>query len=925
MAALLIIRSHRNRFLPMAVPIGVLAALLTMVCTLQLLVHLNIGIQFTLPNWAQGLRFCLSFFILPFWIQVINEYKNGKTQPIRSGSWFYIEPVMTVCVVAYNVSVSTESFKTATDMLGVYRPFHFYYMLTLATAVLAWSVFNVSKKTQRNVYSLMQFGACLAIPMLLFFAFRFEVISKPLGASALVLLLVWAAKESDLLNVIPSAMSGVLKQIDAGVMVFNAQHQLVYHNLFAEELLLISSHNASSIKTTTQITHIDGLPNEIRSAFDFDSQQTQSALVQIPTISRLNSQTETKKDIKESLNNEPENDGETCYLDASLTTIQNDKTKQNLGSILVLKDVSKRINSELKLAKSNKQLEQLDRQKSDFFAGISHEFRTPLTLSIGALTDALNGDYGTMPKKLNPVLNEAKENNQHLLRLVSQLLELSRLNEVQLNQGNAFFDPQKLSLKQLIKRTLANFESLGSKHTIKVDLRDNSSTDQLWFDTNSLEKVLMNLISNAFKSIQDNGQIDITLTDNQTSIKLSVKDSGHGISEDVLPNIFKAFYYHDTPHPNWPTGTGIGLYVTKQILDTHGANISVSSVEHQGTEFVIKFIKGREHLSSLISQPTTTQTISNIDESSQLNIASSDTINTNELTNKISNKTSNKIGEPTKNELETSNDKSFNSNTEKLVLVVEDNVQMRRYIRHHLAQEFRLIEAEDGEEGFALAQQSVPDLILSDLMMPKVSGLQLSRKIRSHAATSHIPIILLTAKNERKDKLDGFKLGIDDYITKPFEASELIARIHNLITSREVLRQHFSRTVDSSQALLEQTYTPLIEQEASFLTQLNAYLTAHLDNSDLLIKDIAAEFNMSERSFHRKLNALTGASPKQYIIKYRMEAACKLLVDTDKAISYIALTTGFGGSTQFSRAFKHQYQVSPSEYREQFQIPSTLN
>ena len=183
----------------------------------------------------------------------------------------------------------------------------------------------------------------------------------------------------------------------------------------------------------------------------------------------------------------------------------------------------------------------------------------------------------------------------------------------------------------------------------------------------------------------------------------------------------------------------------------------------------------------------------------------------------------------------------------------------------------------------------------------------------------------MTAKNERKDKLDGFKLGIDDYITKPFEASELIARIHNLITSREVLRQHFSRTVDSSQALLEQTYTPLIEQEASFLTQLNAYLTAHLDNSDLLIKDIAAEFNMSERSFHRKLNALTGASPKQYIIKYRMEAACKLLVDTDKAISYIALTTGFGGSTQFSRAFKHQYQVSPSEYREQFQIPSTLN
>ena len=909
MAVLLIIRSHRNRFLPMAVPIGALAVLTVMICTLQLLVHLSIGIQFTLPNWGQGLRFCISLFILPLWIQVINEYKNGKKQPIRAGAWLYIEPVITVFFVAYNVSISTESFKSVSDILGVYRPVHFYYMLTLATAVLVWSVYNVSKKTQRNAYSLLQFGACLAIPMLLFFAFRFDVVSKPLGASALVLLLIWAAKESDLLNVIPSAMSGVLKQIDAGVMVFNAQFQLVYCNQFAEKLLVAPNTNftsntnndndSESKQSTTRVTHIDGLPGAIRDAFDFNSQQIQSALVKLPYMPRLCSQAE------------PEHDEKACYLDATLTWIQNDKTRQHIGSILVLKDVSKRINSEHKLAKNNKQLEQLDRQKSDFFAGISHEFRTPLTLSIGALTDVLNGDYGELPKELSPVLNEAKQNNQHLLRLVSQLLELSRMNEVQLNQGKAFFEPQKLSLKQHIESTLANFESLGSKQSIKVDLRDESSTDQVWFDPSSLEKVLMNLLSNAFKSIQESGQIDITLTDDQTSIELSVKDSGHGIPEDVLPNIFKAFYYHDTPHAKWPSGTGIGLYVTNQILDTHGATISVNSIEHQGTEFVIRFVKGCEHFSSLVSQ-----SIANLDDSAQPNVVSSDHIDTDELSNKLSNT----IGEPTNTALETPIDKPISSNTEKLVLVVEDNVQMRRYIRHHLAKEFRLIEAEDGEEGFALAQQSVPDLILSDLMMPKVSGLQLSDKIRSHAATSHIPIVLLTAKTDGKDKLDGFKLGIDDYITKPFEAPELIARIHNLIASREVLRQHFSKPVDSSQVLPEQTHTLLIEQETSFLTQLNAYLSTHLDNNDLLIKDIAKEFNMSERSFHRKLNALTGASPKQYFIKYRMEAACRLLVDTDKAISYIALTTGFGGSTQFSRAFKHQHQVSPSEYREQFQV-----
>ena len=909
MSVVLVIRSQRNRFLPMASPILALAILMILVCGAQLLEHLSFDIQLDTPAWVLSLWLTTSILILPIWTHIIGEYKYQQKLPIKHNAWMYIEPLITISVAFYAAFEQNGHIRNLPDLLGDYQPFHFAYMVTVSTFVVAWSVYNVSLKSQRNLSSLFQFGACLALPLLLFLGYRIGLVSKPMGASALVLLLIWAAKESDLLNVIPSAMSGVLRRIDAGVLVFNSQRQLVYRNSSAKQLLQTSGAPDTSLKKTynNRVTHLDDLPEGVRTAFNFDSEKTQNQLIELPASLYLNRETSDNS----KLNN--------CYLDATLSPIKNDKTQHYLGSILVLKNVSKRVHSELKLAQSNQQLLQLDQQKSDFFAGISHEFRTPLTLSIGGLSDALNGDYGDVSETLSPVLEQAKQNNQRLLRLVAQLLELSRLDSLKFDRGAALLNPQEISLERVLEGVLANFESLAPKQKTKIQRNNQSSSSQLWFDLNSLEKVIMNLVSNALKSIQESGEIIITLADNDTAITLSVKDTGNGIPETVLPHIFKAFYYHDKPHPQWPTGTGIGLYLVKTILDTHGATITVNSTEGEGSEFIVTFIKGHQHLDHLTDIKALAPA-SNQENVTHLTRDFSDDIELDE-----SAEIPNEVDYYALSESPNTSSKQTNQDSEKLVLVVEDNVQMRRYIRHHLAKEFRLIEAEDGEEGFELAKQSVPDLILSDLMMPTSNGLQMSHNIRSTPATSHIPIILLTAKAEPNDKLDGFKLGIDDYITKPFDATELIVRIHNLIKSRDILRERFSKDFTSSQSIKTSTNSPLLDQESLFLKRLDTYISSNLSNSDLLIADVATEFHMSERSFHRKLNALTGSSPKQYIIKLKMRVACKLLSESDLTISAIALNSGFGGSAQFSRAFKHQYQVSPKEYRDQAKLKVHVN
>lgn len=821
--------------------------------------------------------------VIPIYVYCISEYKHNKKIPISHYAWLWIEPVMVHIAIAINIPNidPTLSFKHY-DLIGNYYYFHFTYVLIAMPVLVIWSVRIVNKKNNNSLYKTVQFCLCLATPMVLFTLFIFGFLAKPIGASTMILILLWAAKESNLLDAVPSALSGILNRVNVGVLVFNVPMQLVYSNAFAR-LFLPPFETAK--KDNHKLT-LSCLPDELKKPFDFDLTETQNVVVKLNK--ELSEQITSKKS--------PYLD---CYIDATLSPIYNPKTEQFLGQTLLLQDVSERELSALSLADNNLQLTNLNQRKSDFFANISHEFRTPLTLSIGGLSDTLNGGYGALPSNFVPVLNNVKHNNQRLLTLVEQLLELSRLN-----QGQSLYRPTAINLSDVLSGVLANFESIALKQKITINVTNEADLQTLWFDENSLEKVLMNVISNAFKSIHQQGNIDLTISQQAMELSLSIKDSGHGIAEDVLPFIFDAFYYHDRANILWSSGTGIGLYMVKQILDFHGAHISVQSTADIGTEFTIRFKAGNTHLNHTQhnDKPTiiTTETTPIASPTTHTNVHPTHTSNTSG------------INEYTE----------INESTEKLILIVEDNIQMRRYIRRHLGQAFRLIEAEDGEEGYALAQQSVPDLILSDLMMPKLNGFELSKKIRNSNATSHIPIILLTAKADPNDKLAGLKLGIDDYITKPFDASELIARVHNLIASREQLKQHFSSFDQTTQPDLSQVpitsnkeTQKLVSKEALFLERLDSHVFQNMEYSNLRISSIADHFHMSERSLHRKLNALTGNSPKQYVMSLRMQEAQKRLITTTETANAIAISTGFNDAAHFSRAFKAQNQLTPLEFR----------
>ncbi len=906
------VRSLRNRFLPMAAPVGVLAAIGVFTFPLRLFTfltatypHIADSIEIDSFNQvSQFISYIVPFLILPIWVQIVTEYKYSQKTSAVQYAWLWIEPVIALGVTVNSVAQAWPVVVyNSSELLGAYRPVHFMYMLIVGIVVFVWSILTVRGKNPNSWRSYITFAVFLASPIVLHFLYRTGFTEMPFAFFALIFIVLWAAKESNLLDVVPSAKSGVLHQIDASVFVFNGQKRLVYSNQAARDWL-----NTYNIKQTknTKITTAD-FPASLHADFDFANSESQNLLL---TLEAPPAETSELKQPQSSITNghvddkEAQNHYSERYLDVTFNTINNPKTQQFLGHILLLQDVSKREWARIELLESNQKLAALDQQKSDFFAGISHEFRTPLTLSIGNLTDTLNGDYGELPSNFAPILSNVKHNNQRLLNFVAQLLELSKLN-----QGQALYHPECIDLNVLLQEVTSNFESFAHKQNIRIKIEAQVASTELWFDLNALEKVLMNLISNALKSMPSGGNLTIRLLEQNTEIILCVQDTGHGIAEHVLPRIFDAFYYHDNTNNHWPSGTGVGLYLVKQILNAHGADIQVASTSAAGTEFLVNFSLGREHL---IDLPHHKQPAHNAGPIYQSEVAA-------ELSDESHHYLDSTLKDSTK---ETTPPAS-----EKLVLVVEDNVQMRRYIRHHLAKEFRLIEAEDGEEGYALAQHSVPDLILSDLMMPKVSGLELAEKIRQSETTSHIPFILLTAKSDTDLKMASYQHGIDDYITKPFDAAQLVAIIKNRIALRERLKQRFqnqNRDYGSQErsdvGAIDPSFEIALKTEQSFLTRFDDYVLDNIGQPSLRISAIAEYFNMSERSLGRKLNAIVGCSPKSYLMSLRLNRAEMLLKSSKLSVKEIVASTGFSDSAHFSRAFKNRHGLTPSNYREQYSV-----
>jgi len=400
--------------------------------------------------------------------------------------------------------------------------------------------------------------------------------------------------------------------------------------------------------------------------------------------------------------------------------------------------------------------EETDKMKSRFFANISHEFRTPLTLILGPIENILSRSDDETQKQASLV----KRNASRLLVLINQLMDLSKLEA-----GKLELKASKSNIVSFIKGMTMSFESVAERKDITLKVKTTRDEIEIYFDKEKMTKIMMNLLMNAFKFTRDGGQITVTINESDNnSVRIKVKDTGVGIAEEELPKLFDRFYQVDSSRTREHEGTGIGLALTKELVDLHHGQISVDSKLGEWTEFTIELRTGSKHLKDEeiveIEEPIRDDIIVDKEEFVPLSV------------------------EEIKETGVIREDKN-------ILLIVEDNADVREYIKDSLGNDFHIEEASNGEQGVRKAEQIIPDLIISDIMMPKMDGNELTRILKNDEKTSHIPIILLTAKSEQESKLEGLQTGADDYLTKPFDTNELQIRIKNLIKIRRKLQNKY--------------------------------------------------------------------------------------------------------------------------------------
>lgn len=537
------------------------------------------------------------------------------------------------------------------------------------------------------------------------------------------------------------------------------------------------------------------------------------------------------------------------------------------------------------IAEQAEKLRELDDLKSQFFANVSHELRTPLTLTLGPLQDAVTGRYGTLKEDLGGQLQIALRNARRLLGLVDQLLDISRLDagslRLRLRRGN---------LAAAVRQRVEAFLPLAERREIELSLAAPVEPVEAWFDEVQIEKVFDNLLSNALKFTPRGGKVHVSVSAPPESghAEVSVRDTGPGIPADQLGQVFDRFYQVEAPlRRHWP-GAGIGLALARQLVELHRGRISVESAEGEGACFTVGLRRGREHLPpELIEEgtPEREQT-----PPSGLYPLAADLLD----------ETHARAAPPA----EPDDDRTT-------ILVVEDNAEIRAYIRRQLEPDYRVVEAADGVEGLERARQVVPDLVVSDVMMPRLDGNALFRGLRADPELEFIPVILLTAKASAKNRIEGLREGVDDYLVKPFDPRELRARVDNLIASRKRLLDRLAATPPRPLRAKEVQVTSADE---SFLSRVQAAVEERLGDSELSVEGLAQALSCDRSYLLRKLRALTGETPSGLIRSLRLQRAEQLLRANAGTVSEVAYTVGFKSVAHFSNAFQERYGERPSAF-----------
>jgi signal transduction histidine kinase/ligand-binding sensor domain-containing protein/DNA-binding response OmpR family regulator len=571
-----------------------------------------------------------------------------------------------------------------------------------------------------------------------------------------------------------------------------------------------------------------------------------------------------------------------------------------------------------------KEKEETDRMKSRFFANISHEFRTPLTLILGPIqkwrerSDVMNSPaiYGGVKEPPTPTeglqsikkkddelhkdLTMAERNAQHLLSLVNQLLDLSKLEA-----GKLTLQALKGDIVSFVKGVSMSFESLAERKGIQLKFTSEKEEIELYFDKDKMAKILTNLLSNAFKFTGEGGEIKVIISEpalpsgrlvsesqgniemlkqvqHKELIAITIKDTGIGISEEELSKLFDRFYQVDSSHTREHEGTGIGLALTKELVELHHGNIKVKSKVDIGSEFIVELPVGREHLKD--------DEIVEDSKEPDKEIMIDETVYTTPVSELIK-------------------ESSIEEEDKTIILVVEDNADVREYIKDSLGSNFHIEEASNGELGVEKAKEIIPDLIISDIMMPRMDGNELTRRIKNDERTSHIPVILLTAKSEQESKLEGLETGADDYLTKPFDTKELKVRIRNLISIRKKLQEKYSQGV----YIEKQDKKKLSTLDEKFMCKVNEVIENHLSEEGFSIVEFDREIGMGRVQIYRKIKALTGNSPSRYIRSIRLMKAKKMILNKEGNISEIAYSVGFSTPQYFTKCFREEFGYPPGE------------
>jgi signal transduction histidine kinase/DNA-binding response OmpR family regulator/ligand-binding sensor domain-containing protein len=525
---------------------------------------------------------------------------------------------------------------------------------------------------------------------------------------------------------------------------------------------------------------------------------------------------------------------------------------------------------------------EVDQMKSRFFANISHEFRTPLTLILGVLEQPaglLNNDAHA-----HSMLSMMRRNGLRLLQLINQLLDLSRMDA-----GMMPVQVCSLDLVELARPLVMAFVPLAERKRIHLTFRAEEEIAG-YTDRDKFEKILVNLLSNAFKFTGEGGEITVITRighdPGPRTAEILVSDTGIGVEPQNLGKLFDRFYQVDSELTRKQDGTGIGLALAKELVDILRGSIGVESTPGRGTTFTVRLPLGKEHWSA-------TEKVTD-GEIRTLLADHSDAVCAGEE-------------ETETGELETEAQAGAS-----VVLVVEDNADVRAYLRGFLGGTHKIIEARNGQEALKKAHDTTVDLVISDIMMPVMDGIALCKALKSDETTSHIPIILLTARASSEGKLEGLDTGADDYIIKPFDARELTARAKNLIGLRRSLREKYGR-----QVILGPSRTEVKTIDERFLQKLAGNLEQHIADADYDTATLAHDMCMSRMQLNRKIHALTGHSTHALVREYRLERAAELLRRHADVISGIAYDVGFKSLAHFSRAFRSKFGIAPSKYEAQ--------